>query len=200
MIRNATASAYTPGMKAIHWTTAAMVIALFFLGWAQTSDWNISDTTRRTLFGIHESFGITVLFLTAFRAFLRATRPIPPLPASLPRWEAVAARAVHWLFYALLILQPLAGWVLYSVSSEKNQFFGMVRIPDLPFLVRFENAQPVIDVLEDVHATVGFSLAVLFVVHVGAAFKHHFLARDDVLLRMAPAVLAPFLRGLRGER
>jgi cytochrome b561 len=38
-----------------------------------------------------------------------------------------------------------------------------------------------------VHFSLGILLIALLVLHVGAALRHHFVKRDDVLARMLPA-------------
>ena len=37
-----------------------------------------------------------------------------------------------------------------------------------------------------VHLSLGIALAALLVVHIGAALRHHFVRRDEVLTRMLP--------------
>ncbi|MDH3280337.1 MAG: cytochrome b/b6 domain-containing protein [Gammaproteobacteria bacterium] len=41
-------------------------------------------------------------------------------------------------------------------------------------------------VAEGVHLTLFWTLSMLLAVHVGAALRHHFVQRDDVLKRMLP--------------
>lgn len=192
--------AYTPVMKVIHWTTVAVVIALLIIGWTMTSGLTMSGQARGTLYGLHKSLGVFILFLTVFRIYWRVTRHAPLLPSGLRPWEILLVEVVHKLFYGLLLLQPLVGWMIYTISPRKSLFFGLFRIPDLPFLAGLGNSKTWLDALEGAHTTMASLLAVLIVLHVGAAFKHHFMIRDDVLLRMMPTALAPLLRKLRGER
>jgi len=42
------------------------------------------------------------------------------------------------------------------------------------------------DLLQEVHEVLNFTMAGLVLAHLGAALKHHFIDRDDVLVRMAP--------------
>jgi cytochrome b561 len=192
--------AYTPIMKAIHWTTVIIVIMLLLIGWTMTSDLTMSTATRGMLFALHKSLGILILLLTLFRLYWGKIHRAPPLPAGLRPWEIMLVAVVHKLFYVLLLLQPLIGWMIYTVSTHKSLFFGLFRIPDLPFMITFQNFPPVLDFLEGIHAVGASILAIAIVLHVGAALKHHFVIRDDVLLRMSPTALAPLLRKLRGER
>lgn len=200
MMQRGRPHAYDPVLKAIHWTTVALVLALLILGWTMTSDLEMSGPTRGALFGIHKSLGICILFLTLCRLLWRSRHRAPALPPVLRPWEIRLVQVVHKLFYVLLLLQPLVGWMLHSVTPNKSLFFGVLRIPKLPFLAGFENSSLWIDVLEGIHGTLASILVVAIVLHVGAALKHHFVIRDDVLMRMSPAALAPLLRKLRGER
>lgn len=191
---------YGSVLKAIHWTTVAVVLALLVIGPVMTSDLALSDQTRAGLFGLHKSLGICILLLTLLRLSWRASHRVPALPPGLRPWEIRLVGVIHKLFYVLLLLQPLSGWAISSLEPHKSRFFGMFRIPDLPLPAAWANAEPVIEALEGVHTTLAAILTVAIVLHVGAALKHHFLIRDDVLLRMSPRALGPLLRRLRGER
>jgi len=189
--------AYSPTMKVLHWATAVLIITLLLLGWILTSELISSTRMLNMLFGLHKSLGITVLLLTLFRIPWRIAHPAPPLPPSLRPWEIVVVGLVHKLLYVLLVLQPLTGWMVSTVSTHKSLFFGLFRLPDLPFVAYLGSAATLLPLLEDIHGALASLLALLLVLHVGAAFKHHWGVRDDVLLRMSPAFLAPFLLALR---
>jgi cytochrome b561 len=181
---------YDPVWKTVHWLTVATVLALFLLG-------GIMSRGTPVLIMWHESLGIFVLMLTLARLLWRTTHVPPPLPGGLRPWEAVAAVAVHKLFYVFLILQPLIGWSLYSLSPRATLFFGLFPIPKLP--LGELAGQATRGVLAGAHGAGAAILAILFVLHAGAALKHHFVLRDHVLLRMAPDALGEMLRRLRRE-
>jgi cytochrome b561 len=44
----------------------------------------------------------------------------------------------------------------------------------------------VADVLRFCHRWINYTMAAVIVVHAAAALKHHFIDRDDVLVRMLP--------------
>lgn len=191
---------YPPLLKTIHWLTALVIIALLGIGWTMTGDLPLGGLSRGMLFSLHKSLGVLVLALTLLRLAWRVGHQPPPLPPGLKPWELRLVGLVHRTFYVLLLVQPLVGWAMYTMSPGKSRFFGLFRIPDLPFVPGFPHGGGAGEVLEGIHGFVAAVFAVLIVLHVGAALKHHFVVRDDVLLRMAPNVLAPVLRALRGER
>ena len=186
-------------MKTFHWTTVAVVVALLAIGWTMASDLETIKPIRGSLFALHKSLGLSLLFLTLLRISWRASHRVPPVPPVLRPWEIKVFQTVHYLLYGLLILQPLAGWAIASIAPKKSLFFGLFPIPDLPLMPAFPHPEILQDVLEDVHATLAVSLAVLIGLHVAAALRHHFQIRDNVLVRMSPAFTAPFLRKLRKE-
>jgi cytochrome b561 len=45
-----------------------------------------------------------------------------------------------------------------------------------------------------------YSTIFLLFLHVGAALKHHFIAKDDILFRMTPKWAEGLLKLIRGEK
>ena len=110
----------------------------------------------------------------------RVRHEVPTLPASMPRWERGAAVLNHWLFYILMVLVTLAGYLTSSFSKYGPKLFG---IP-LPHW-GWEDAALRGD-FAAVHRVAGLVFAVLIVLHVAAALKHLLWDRDGVFQRMMP--------------
>jgi len=179
---------YSAIAVALHWTIALCILALFGLGIVMTS-LPPSDLSRTfALYQLHKSLGITVLLLTVARLVWRLTHPAPPLPESMSLWERRAAQTVHAAFYVLLLLIPLVGWALVSSSplNIPTVLFGAIPWPHLPVLPDLPYKKEVEAVLKDVHGALAYGAAVLMVLHIGAALKHHFITRDNILARMIP--------------
>lgn len=165
--------------KFLHWMVAALIALQFVLGW-MAATWRLSPT-KLELFVWHKSTGMLVLLLVLVRLAWRLTHRAPELPAGMPRWERVAAAASHVLLYAAMLALPLSGWVINSAAGVPFRIYW--RIP-LPAIVAAD--KHVADIAAVVHFAIGMALALLLVVHVGAALRHHFVKRDDVLARMLP--------------
>ena len=106
----------------------------------------------------------------------------PHLPDLMPAWEKAAAKAVHWIFYALLFILPLTGWI-YSSDPEKIRVVSWFWMIDLPVLPVSHNLA---EAAEEAHEFLGWTMAILVAIHVLAALRHHFLLRDNALARMLP--------------
>src|SRR5690606_34035511 len=96
-------------------------------------------------------------------------------------WQRQAAQLVHVLLYILMIAMPLAGWLLLSAAGKPIPFYGL----ELPALMGESKA--VADAVKETHKTVGQLAYYLIAAHVLAGLYHHYVRRDNALLRMLPA-------------
>lgn len=149
------------------------------LGWTAAS-WRLSPL-KLNLFVWHKSLGVTILALAALRILWRLGNPAPGLPPDTPRWERRAARLSHLLLYALMIAMPVTGWIINSAANVPFSVFWLVPLPAI-----VGPSKAVEDLATLTHVTLFVLLASLLVVHIGAALRHHYIKRNDVLARMLP--------------
>jgi cytochrome b561 len=175
-------TSYDGVMRAIHWTTLALVAGAFAAVWI--ADPALVGPYVRPVIQVHRSLGLTVAALTIFRLAWRWRARIPPLPADLPMVQKIAARAAEGVLYVLLVAQPVIG-LLYTnaYGLRVNLYF----LGELPALIGRD--RPLAAQLGNVHFFLGYSLLVLIGLHSAAALFHHFIRRDDVLNAMLPTRL-----------
>lgn len=165
----------------LHWLIAALVVTQIVLIQAhEATDGPIS----REFVNLHKSVGLSILVLTLVRLGWRIANPAIPLPAGTPRWQKLAARANHVLFYVLLLAMPLVGWAASSAAGREIIWFGLFEWPLLPIGGGRDMARE----LMDVHETAATLLIALVVLHILGALKHHVIDRDNVLHRMIPLI------------
>ena len=171
----------------LHWLIALGIIGMLILGKYMT-DLADNDPARFDLIQLHKSFGITILGLSVLRVVWRLVNRVPPLPAHMPTWERWAANLSHFLLYFLILAIPLTGWAMVSASplGIPTIWFGTFQIPHLPGLQGFTDQRGVEGTFKGAHELLGNLMIALLLLHVGAALKHHFYDRDDVLVRMLP--------------
>lgn len=180
-------SRYSEVAIAIHWLTAIAIVSQFALGW-----WMISlrppSPLHFSLYQWHKSIGITILALSVLRLTWRLLHRPPPLPESMPTWEKRAAKLSHATLYFLLVALPISGWAVVSASplNIPTVLYGILPLPHLPVLGDLPDKSEAQKSLKALHEIGGWILALLLAGHVGAALRHHFLLRDDVLVRMLP--------------
>jgi cytochrome b561 len=170
---------YTRTAIVLHWVLAALVIGNLAFG-LYTVGLPLSPQKLK-LFSWHKWIGVTVFMLAALRLLWRLTHPAPALPDAMRGWERRLARGAHVLLYVLFIAAPLTGWLFSSAAGFQTVYLGLIPIPDL-----LEKNREVADVLRFAHRWINYTMAAVIAGHAGAALKHHFVDRDDVLVRMLP--------------
>lgn len=168
---------YTRVARVLHWATAVLVLLQLPLGIVIANEWG--GPLQDALYSAHKSIGALILPLIVVRLAYRLTHRPPPLPDDIPLVQRLAAQATHWALYVLLIVQALLGWMGTSAYPAPVPFFGLFDLPPLLAPNRALSEQ-----LLSVHRLVGFAIAALAAMHIGAALFHHFVRRDRVLLRM----------------
>ncbi|MDB5804115.1 MAG: cytochrome [Betaproteobacteria bacterium] len=172
---------YTRTAIVLHWLIALLMLCGFCLGLYMTG--LKFSPLKLSLYSYHKWIGVTVFSLALLRLLWRLTHKPPPLPPRMAAWQRNAAGALHALLYLLMLCIPLSGWLYSSAAGVPTVPFGIsaLQLPDL-----LERNKEMADSLHFVHVTLNYSLATLVVLHVAAAFKHHFLDRDGLLARMNP--------------
>lgn len=183
---------YTAVAIALHWIIAFAIIGMIAVGWTMETLQH-GDLEARALYQqvvqLHKSFGITILLLSVARVIWRLMNPPPP-EVPMPGWQALAASAVHVLFYVLIIAMPLSGWIMASSSAAfETRYFGLVdiRLPILPTLP-MESREGIENAAGSLHSAFAWVIVGLLVLHVAAALKHQLIDRDGLLARMAPGL------------
>ena len=166
---------YTIVARTLHWIIAILILFNLWLGFAHEAlpeSWKVMP--------MHKSVGLTVLALTLLRILWRVTHRAPPLPAAMPGWEKGAAHATHFLFYAFMIILPLSGWIMSSAGKYPLSWFFLFDVPK--FAVTKGDA--IVGLSRGAHSLLPWLWSVLIILHIGAALRHHFMLKDDVLRRM----------------
>ncbi len=164
--------------QAFHWLTAVLVLVQIGLGLYAAS---LPVSLARLIWlSRHKSLGVAILGLVLLRLAWRAFDRPPALPEQMPRWQRRAALADHWGLYVLLVLAPLAGWASASAAGLSVNWFGLFPVPDI-----VGKSPSLAQVFKVLHVGLVAALALLLVVHVGAAARH-LLLRDGIAQRMLP--------------
>jgi len=179
---------YSPVGIAFHWIMAALI--LFQLGWGFWTDWMMPGGDKVTAYQVHSAAGLPILLLAIGRMIWRRLIDDPYNDADTQGWQTTIAHVTAYLFYVAFFTLPLSGWLMWSsVASGPLHLAGIVPWPQVPLqglepLTRFA----ILDLAEDVHIASIILLLVLIPVHAGAALKHHFWDRHDVLRGMLPEI------------
>lgn len=174
---------YSRPAKWFHWITLVLMAITLPVGFVIKYIANEPFATKLVFYAVHESAGLTVLFVTLARLGWRLANPPPPLPDHIPAVLRLVAATVHWLLYAALIVQPILGFVMTNAFGFPMQgataYLGVI---DLPAVVG-EN-RPLAETLKTLHTWLGYGIVALLAAHVGGAVYHHAIRGDGTLMRM----------------
>lgn len=170
---------YTRTAITLHWAMALLIFAAFPLG-VYMHDLPLSPGKLR-LYSWHKWLGIGILLLAILRVLWRSSHRPPPLPDTMPHWEKMVAHGMHYLLYVLILAVPISGWLMSSAKGFQTVWFGVLPLPDL-----VSKNKELGELLKEVHESLNFLMLGLVLAHAGAALKHHFIGRDDILARMLP--------------
>ncbi len=159
----------------LHWIMAILLIGLLAFGLYMVS--LPISLEKLKLYGWHKEYGILALMLVVVRSIWRVTNIIPRL--SLPLWEKIAARTVHWSFYGFMFAMPITGWLITSAAGLPASFFGWFVLPNL-----ISPNPDLMNLFQEIHKWLGYGLIATITLHFCAALKHHFINKDDILRRM----------------
>lgn len=178
-------SSYSKTAIWLHWIIAALIVGQLVGGKVM----HAMDPAplKFEIYQLHKSFGFIILALSLFRLLWRLFHKAPALPAGMKPAEKFGAKLSHIGFYILMIAIPLSGWIMTSSSPYviATEIFKIIPVPDVPGIPRTESFN---DLMKDMHEYMAMAIAALLALHIGAALKHHFVNKDDVLTRMIPRI------------
>lgn len=167
---------FAPLARLLHWLMAVLLLAMLFIGAGMVA--SVSER-HEWLLHLHKPLGIALLALVVIRLLVRFSTRQPPLPADLPPAQVLAAKASHWLLYALMLAMPLLGWAMISAAGDPVMLSNSLQLP----AIVPANAQ-LFAFLRKAHGYLAYLLFLTVLVHLAAALFHGLIRRDGVLQSM----------------
>ena len=159
----------------LHWITAALVVILWVIG--QTADWFPHGWFNTGYWSIHVVLGFFLAAVIAWRIFWRSSGG-RRLPAADAGTLNVLAKATHYGLYLLLLVVIVLG-----VTNAFVRGYNLFDLVSLPQIGDRAWRKPI----THWHGLAANILLGLAALHAAAALFHHYVLRDRVLGRMAPA-------------
>ncbi len=161
----------------LHWLMAIAFIALFLLGQYMV-DLDYYDAWYHRAPEIHKSIGILLVMMMLLRFFwnIFQTRPAP---ISSDMKTELAARLTHSLFYLLVMMLFISG---YMISTAEGQGIDVFNWFNVPSLIAEDSDRA--DWAGEIHEIIASGFIILAAIHALAALYHHFVIKDFTLKRM----------------
>ena len=159
-----------------HWTSAALIAALWAIG--QTADWFPRGALRSGVWSTHFTLGAVLIVVWVARIGWRATsgRRLPRLGSPL---LARAAKAGHGLLYLGVGLVCAVG--IANLFGHGSNIWGLVHFPKL-------DDKALRGLISASHEWGANLLLLLAAGHACVSLFHQFVLRDGALARMWPAL------------
>ena len=172
------ATRYSYTAITLHWLIALLLAFQIALGWALEGNKSPELFAR---YQLHKSIGITILLLSLARLAVRLFAKCPPASDG-PAWTRGLAGIVHGLFYLVMILGPVTGWLLVSTARVQvpTLLYGLVPWPHLPV------GRALHEPAESIHRAMAWLAIGLFLLHIIGALRHQWLLGKPELQRMIP--------------
>jgi cytochrome b561 len=165
---------YHPLQVSFHWLVVILIFAAFLLGKYMSGLPN--ESPKITPLGIHMSLGAITLFVIIARFVARFRLSKPASATTGNAFFDWVGKVVHYALYALVFLMALSGMTLSLQSGILPIVFGgsSASLPAdfYDFTARM------------LHGFIAPTLALLVLLHVGAALYHQFALKDNLLSRM----------------
>ncbi len=172
----------------IHWLMAINIgLTLVFARGMST----LPDDERILEYGDHGMSVTTIAICLLIRIAWRVRTGFPAMPDAMGDMARLAAKAMHYGLYGVLLAQIGVGVFLASTTELEFVAKG--------YNINYTSFQlaprELHDTLLSFHIGLYWTIVALLALHILAALKHHFVDRDLVLLRMLP-----FTAKLRARR
>ncbi len=169
-----TPARYSPLMVTLHWVTVILVFAAFLLGKSMTRLPN-DDAAKLTPLAIHMMLGITTLVVIVARFIVRMRTPRPAYASTGNRFLDGLGEFVHYALYLFVFLMAVSGFSLSVQAGLAPIVFGGVGSLPADFFDFTARA---------LHGFIAPALFLLILLHIGAAFYHQLLLKDNLFSRM----------------
>lgn len=164
---------------AMHWLMFLLIVGIY--GTIELREFfERGSETREALKTWHFMLGLTVFFLVWLRLLFRLIGKTPAIVPAIALWQSILAKIMHFFLYVLMIVTPLLGWMILSAGGKTIPFWGI----ELPALMT-EN-RDLAKVFRERHETIAVLGYYLIGFHALAALVHHYVIRDNTLVRMFP--------------
>jgi cytochrome b561 len=175
-----TTDRYSAPSITLHWVMVLLLIAVYAcINLAEV--FPKGSDARNLMKTWHFMLGLSVLALVVVRIVVNITQTAPRIEPNPPAWQNLSAKAMHLALYVLMLGLPIAGWLILSANGKPIPFFGL-QLPSL--LAENKDLAHNIKDLHEAGGTLGYFLIGL---HALAGLYHHYVVKDNTLLRMRPS-------------
>lgn len=164
--------------KSLHWIIFVLVIVEYFLVYRREY-FPKGSLEKSQYMMLHKSFGLCVLLLALLMLISRYIGRRPLFPLNMRSIEIFFAKSIHFLLYALLLIQPISGILMSSFGGYPIPFFNWFKLP-----ISLPTNKALGEFFYDIHVWTSYFIIAIVAIHILAALYHQYIKKDGVLKRM----------------
>jgi len=165
--------------RIIHWSLAMYSIVMLSIGFYMKN-----TRYNPELYQLHKSLGVLICLLIIGRLFWRSKHAWQS--NALGTSKAPLVRFFHLALTTLMILMPVTGLMVSAFSGFGIHLFGTFIVPD--FFDIEGKITPlnsyIYQLSKELHNIFAYTFSLLIISHILIALKHHYIDKDDTLIRM----------------
>lgn len=166
--------------KFLHWTIFILFVVQYYLVYRREY-FPKGSAEKIQYMMLHKSFGICVLILAFIMLVWRNVGTRPGIPSNMSSLERFCAKTIHTLLYLAIFVMPITGILMSQFGGRPVPFFNWFTLPN-----PFSKNEALGNFCYNTHVISSYIIIGIVVLHVLAAFFHHFVRKDNVLKRMLP--------------
>ena len=171
------ASTYDKVTVLLHWTIGIGILAIGIIE-IMRHEFPKGTLIREGLKPLHQPAGTVLFALIMVRIMWRATFGTT-IATEKRNFSGYAAKLTHLALYAMMVGLPLLGMLSVFARGKPIDFGVFQLVMPLGDLIG-----PYAGLMKSAHEALGYGILLLAFVHAAAALGHHYVLKDDVLLRM----------------
>ena len=171
------ASTYDKVTVLLHWAIGIGILAIGIIE-IMRHEFPKGTLIREGLKPLHQPAGTVLFALIMVRIMWRATFGTT-IDTAKRNFSTYAAKLTHLALYAMMVGLPLLGMLSVFARGKPIDFGLFQLVMPLGGLIG-----PYAGLLKSAHESLGYGILLLAFVHAAAALGHHYVLKDDVLLRM----------------
>ncbi|MEX8511922.1 MAG: cytochrome b [Leptothrix ochracea] len=170
---------HSPWIIAMHWFSALLMGVA--AGTVLLREMVEIQSFRILLMDLHRQAGLIILVGLVLRLAIRLRTGMVDYATHASKIMRFAALMAHISLYFMLAALPILGWAVCSAHETSLHLLGLMPLPNIT-----EADADLADTLTDYHVWLAWGMLALVVLHIAAAFWHHLVHRDGVLVAMTP--------------
>ena len=165
--------------RILHWSVACLVPLQLWLGWAAEGEADRTHAFR--LISVHFQIGCSLFVLMVLRLSWRVAKGHPQAIVPEPMWRRLAAGGVHGSLYALLLILPASGYVIWIWMDAPRFWLGFFELPKLFEPPHDDESSRALAWY--IHHYCAYAITGLALLHIAIALWRELFWRDGVITR-----------------